>query len=132
MFKRLSSTLLVITVFSLSLTPVYAASDNKKQVQFEAKVKEAVLKLGTGSAARIDLRLRDKTKIRGYIAEASDETFVVVDPISRATQVIPYAQVKQIKGHNLSTGAKIAIGVGITVGVIAVLALIFYDHIVAY
>ena len=132
MFKRLSSTVLVITVFSLSLTPVYPASDNKKQVQFEAKVKEAVLKLGTGSTARVDLRLRDKTKIKGYIAEASDETFVVVDSISSADQVIPYAQVKQIKGQNLSTGAKIAIGVGITVGVIAVLVLIFYDHIVAY
>jgi len=36
MFRRLASTVLVITVLSLSLTPVYAASDNKKQAQSES------------------------------------------------------------------------------------------------
>ena len=76
MFRRLASAVLVITVLSLSLTPVYAASDNKQQAQFESKIKEAVLKLGTGSTAQVELKLSDKTRIKGYVAEASDDRFV--------------------------------------------------------
>jgi len=45
MFRRLASTVLLITVLSFSLTPAYGASDNKKQPQFEAKIKEAVLSI---------------------------------------------------------------------------------------
>jgi len=37
-----------------------------------------------------------------------------------------------VKGHNLSTGAKIAIGIGIAVGVLAILIVAFKDRIVAY
>ena len=132
MFVRPFAAVLAVVVVIFSVSPPVAASDNKKQAQFEAKVKEAVFKLGTGSTARVEVKLRDKTKIKGYVAEASDQTFVVVDTTNSAEQIIPYAQVRQIKGHNLSTGAKIAIGVGITVGVIALLIVIFYDHIVAY
>jgi len=37
---------------------------------------------------------------------------------------IAYSDVAQVKGNNLSTGAKVAIGVGIVVGVIIVLYLV--------
>jgi hypothetical protein len=107
---------------------VHAAADNEK-LQSEAKIRTAVFKLGTGSAAQVEITLRDKTRLKGFVSEASDESFLIVDAATGTHRVIPYAQVKKIKGHNLSTGAKVAIGFGIA---LVVLILVFRDHINAY
>ncbi|HXT62958.1 MAG TPA: hypothetical protein VN696_07980 [Pyrinomonadaceae bacterium] len=69
------------------------------------------MKLGTGTAARVEVKLRDKTKLRGYVEQVADDHFVVVDEKTGATTTVAYPQVKQVQGNNLSTGAKIAIGV---------------------
>ena len=69
--------------------------------------------------------LEDKTKYDGYITEISANHFVVADAKTGATAPIAYSEVKGIKGHNLSTGAKIGIGVAIAAAIgitIAVLA----------
>jgi hypothetical protein len=50
--------------------------------------------------------------LKGDVAEASEDRFVVVDKTGASTEV-PYPQVKQAKGNNFSTGVKIAIVVGI-------------------
>jgi hypothetical protein len=49
--------------------------------------------------------------------------------VKAGAKAVPYGQVKNVKGNNLSTGAKVAIGVGIG---LVVLILIFKDHIDAY
>jgi hypothetical protein len=132
MFKKSLATVLSLAILSLSVSTVSAASDTEKQAEFEAKVKQAVFKLGTGSAARLEVTLRDKTKVKGYVSEASADTFVVMNVKTSTSQTIAYAQVKGVKGQNLSTGAKVAIGVGIVVGVIAVIWVIWGDRINSY
>jgi hypothetical protein len=105
-----------------------AASVNAKEAAQTEKVKAAILKLGTGPSARVEITLHDKSKLKGFIKEANDEHFVLVHTTGYATDVA-YPQVRQVKGNNLSTGAKVAIGVGVG---IAILILIFKDHIMAY
>jgi len=92
-----------------------AANTTSKEARFAAKVKTAIARLGTGPAARVEVKLRDKTKLKGYVSEVSDGHFVVVDDKTGAATQVPYPQVKKVKGNNLSTGAKIAIGVGVVV-----------------
>ena len=46
-----------------------------------------------------------------------EERFTVTDKTGAATSVA-YPQVKSVQGNNLSTGAKIAIGVGIAAALI--------------
>jgi hypothetical protein len=88
----------------------YARSEFQgKEAKLAADVKSGIVKLGTGSAARIEVKLRDKTKIKGYVQEIAEDHFVVVDERTGATTTIAYTQVKQVKGNNLSTGAKFAI-----------------------
>lgn len=41
---------------------------------------------------------------------------MIVDDKTGGTTAVPYPQVKKVKGNNLSTGAKIVIGVGIVIG----------------
>jgi hypothetical protein len=61
-----------------------------------AKVKEAVARLGTGPAALAEVKLKNRTKLKGHVAEASDEHFTVVDSEGKATRV-SYAEVESVK-----------------------------------
>ncbi len=114
MFKKLLSLFLVALLINLAgAIPAYAASKEEKQARFAEKVKVSVLKFGTGEAARVKIKLRDDTKLTGYIGAADSERFTVIDSKTGVATTVAYPQVKSVKGHNLSTGAKIAIGVGI-------------------
>jgi hypothetical protein len=114
MLKKVLS--LVIAGFLLyvsGVTPAYAGSKEENATRFAEKVKAGISKLGTGPEARVEVKLRDKRKLKGYLSEAREDSFDVVDEKTRATSTVTYSQVQQVKGNNLSTAAKIAIGVGV-------------------
>jgi hypothetical protein len=121
MFKKLLALSLVALLINLTALPAYAASKEEKEARFAEKVKANVMKVGTGEAARVKIKLRDKTKVAGYIKTADDEGFTVVDSKTGIATTIAYPQVKSVQGHNLSTGAKIAIGVGIAAAIIFII-----------
>ncbi|MBC8030167.1 MAG: hypothetical protein H7Z16_08645 [Pyrinomonadaceae bacterium] len=120
MLKTVLSLMIVgLLVNTAGTVPAYADSNTEKEARLGEKVKEGVRRLGTGEATRVEVRLRDKTKLQGYIREAGENNFVVVDA-SGARHTIPYPQVKKVKGNNLSTGARIAIGVAIVVAILTI------------
>ena len=122
MFKKLLSLSLVALLINLAgATPANAASKAEEQTRFAEKVKASVLKFGTGEAARVKIKLRDKTKLAGYISTADGEGFTVIDSKTGMATTIAYPQVKSVKGNNLSTGAKIAIGVGIAAALVFII-----------
>jgi hypothetical protein len=88
-------------------------------------VRNGVARLGTGPDARVKLKLKDKTKYEGYISEARADGFSVTDAKTGNIADVAYSEVKQIKGNNLSTGAKIAIGIGIGAGAVLLILYIF-------
>ncbi len=86
-------------------------------------VKSRVARLGVGAKAKATIRLKNGTKVKGYIAQADEEDFVIRDRKTDAPTTIRYADVLKVednKGH--STARNIAIGVAVGVG--AVLAVI--------
>lgn len=113
----LGAVLLTITCSS----PALAGSSADKEAQFAQKVKAEIAKLGTGPDAQVEVKLRNKTKLKGYIAEVGAASFAVVDDKTGSATTVTYPQVKQVKGNNLSTGVKIAIGVAIVVAVLVIL-----------
>ncbi len=116
MFKKVLSSTLVILVINLAFgTTAFASTKEEKEARFAAKVKNEIAKLGTGTDARVEVKLRDKTKLKGYISQIKENSFVVVADDTNTPTEVPYPQTKQVKGNNLSTGAKIAIGIGIGV-----------------
>ena len=113
MLKKLLALSLVAFLLNMAgMTSVYASSKEEKQARFAEKVKLNVLKLGTGESARVKVKLRDKTKLEGYITSADDEGFTVNDSKTGTATRVVYPQVKSVKGNNLSTGVKVAIGAG--------------------
>ena len=119
--KSLSFALVILLLNAVSINSVYAGSKEEKEVRFAARVKENVSKLGTGKEARIAVNLRDKTKLKGYVSQINENSFTVVDEKTGNASEVPYSKAKQVKGNNLSTGVKIAIGVGIVLVVLFIL-----------
>ena len=124
MLKRVYSVVLAALLIQSVAVPAFAKSDAEKESRRAEKVRTQLAKLGTGKDARVRLELRDKTRLEGYISEASPESFVVVNKAGVATTVA-YPQVAKAKGHNLSTGAKIAIGIGIGAAVTVLIIFLY-------
>ena len=112
--RRITPILLVVLVTNIAYpSRAFAGTKPEKEAKFAQKIKSEIAKLGTGSNARVEVKLRDKTRLKGYISEVSNESFAVVDDKTGTATTVTYPQVKQVKGNNLSTGAKIAITIGI-------------------
>src|SRR5438477_7822422 len=110
MFKQiLALTLAVMLVQLTGSAIVIARTPTEKEARSVEKVKAGIAKLGTGKDALVKVKLRDGTKLEGYVREANENCFVVVDRKTGTATTVPYPQVKQVKGNNLSSGAKIAI-----------------------
>lgn len=122
----LSLALAMLLVGYYGVRPVYAGSKEEKQTRFVEKLRAGISRLGTGEQARVRVKLLDKTQIDGYVSEATQQDFVVVDAKTGTATRIAYGQVKQVKGNNLSTGAKIAIGLGVLAAILALL--LFFEN----
>ena len=122
LYMKISSILLVVLLASAG-HPLRAFSGDRREKGIQpAKVKSEIAKLGTGADARVEVELRDKTKLKGHISVVGDESFAVVDDKSGTATTVSYPQVKRVRGNNLSKGAKIAIGVGIVLALAFLLA----------
>ena len=63
---------LVITALVVNLVcyvPVSANSKIESEAEFSAKVKAEIMKLGIGTDARIKVKLRDDSKLKGYVSD---------------------------------------------------------------
>ena len=121
MFKKsvamFVAALLVNSVFCFHAASASAQTGGKAGRAGE--VKAGISRLGVGRGARVELELRDRRRLGGYVSEAGEDYFVVKDSRSGAVTAIAYPEVSKVKGNNLSTGAKVAIGVGAAALVIA-------------
>ena len=128
MFRKILSVALAGLIIQLACAYPAFATNSKKDIERAEKIRAGVAQLGTGQDARVKIKLYDKTKLEGYISEVREEGFTITDIKTGAITDVAYPQVKQVKGNNLSTGAKIAIGVGIGVGVaVLIFALVFFS-----
>jgi len=55
--------------------------------------------------------------LAGYVSNIDESSFSVTRRNSTVTTTVAYRDVVQVKGNNLSTGAKIAIAAGIIAGI---------------
>ena len=124
MFKKVCSVVLSALLLQAAAVPAFAATSAEKEAKRAEKVRTQLAKLGTGEDARIKLILRDKTRLEGFVSESGATTFAVTDRAGKTTTV-GYGQVSKAQGHNLSTGAKVAIGIGIGAAVTLIIFLIW-------
>ncbi|HEX8459625.1 MAG TPA: hypothetical protein VF656_20190 [Pyrinomonadaceae bacterium] len=126
MFKKiLSLTLVALLVNVLVVSPARAGAQVVGQTPNAERVRESIRKLGTGDAAHVELKLWDGKKLKGYIREAGPESFIVTDAKTGAAETIAYAQVKQVKGRNSLTAAKVGLTLAKGAAIVGAVALAF-------
>ncbi|HRH40081.1 MAG TPA: hypothetical protein PKY82_00450 [Pyrinomonadaceae bacterium] len=118
MLRKLLSMLVIALLINLSFVAVLAETKAEKDAKFADKVKANIIKLGVGKESRVEIKLKDGTKLKGYISQINENSFVVVEDKTGSPTEVLYPQTKQVKGNNLSSGVKIAIIAGIFIGVL--------------
>ncbi|MEP6718759.1 MAG: hypothetical protein ABJB21_06445 [bacterium] len=110
MSKRIFAILVSMTVLagSFGLQAAFGQS-----ATFDAKASKARAKVeNLGNNARVEVKLRDTTKIKGRISAITPESFTVTDAKTGITNTVSYAEVDEVKkaGGGLSTKGWVIIG----------------------
>jgi hypothetical protein len=126
--KSLATIVAVVLVTTLLLVqPASAASKAEKQARLAAQFKQKLSNFGVGESARVAVKLRNKAIIGGYVESTGDESFVLKNLKTGESTTVAYTDVTQARGQNLSTGAKIAIGIAIGVGAVLIVLAIYIN-----
>jgi hypothetical protein len=121
--KVLSLTLVALLINVCGLMPVRAGARVVGQTRNVEKVRENIRKLGVGASARVELKLWDGRRLKGYLREAREDDFIVADAKTGAETTVTYAQVRQVKGSNTLTAAKVGLTIAKGVAIVGVVAL---------
>ncbi|MFN2510612.1 MAG: hypothetical protein ABR568_04120 [Pyrinomonadaceae bacterium] len=117
--KRLVAIMLMgmLVTMAIGLRPVNAQSFQTAGTDdpVAAKGRLDVAKLGVGDKARVEVKLRDNSKVKGYIGEANEDSFTVVDSKNGSDQRIAYADVQKVNkaGGGFSTRSWIILGAAV-------------------
>jgi hypothetical protein len=131
--------LFIVSCFCVQ-APAIVAQANASQVTKEAKhaqkIKNLVFKSSVGPGNDIEVKLKDKTKVSGYLSEVTDDYFVVTDAKTGAKTTVEYGQVEKVRlwlliqnalKRNFRSPGRIirnmAIGIGITFTAVALICL---------
>ncbi|MFN2453370.1 MAG: hypothetical protein ABR577_04040 [Pyrinomonadaceae bacterium] len=119
MFRKFFATVLSVTLIFTAFGFRSARAQTGKDTDAE-KVRANGRKMNIGRDARVEVRMRDKTKLKGYLSATGQETFTVTDAKTGATRTLAYADVMQLRkpGGGLSTRALVIIGVAVVAAVI--------------
>jgi hypothetical protein len=126
MFRKLTACVLALLLAApaIQASPVISSVKSEKEERLAQRVKAGISKLGVGPEARVQVKLKDKTKLAGYVSEAGAEHFVVMNTGTGHATTIAYPAVAQVQGNNLSTKVKIIITASVIAGIIIVLYIV--------
>jgi sRNA-binding regulator protein Hfq len=118
--KCLSVAFIGLLLFSTNLQSISAQTNTGNNTVTTDKIKANVVKRRTGEKARVNVKMLNGTKMKGFISQAGEDSFSLTDPKTKQTSTLAYSDVAQVKGTGLSTTSKILIGVGVGVAITAV------------
>lgn len=105
---------LILTALSFGLPPTAKAQSNSEIDKIRAKVHA----LSASRDSLVEVKFRDRTKLKGYINSVEPLTFNLKDPKNGTTQSIAYSEVDSIsKTGGVSTKTWLIIG-GIAAGTV--------------
>ena len=120
MFRRTFAIILsgVLLVTAFGVQHVLAQTANETQAT--EKIRAKVQKIGVGSNARVEVKLRDNTRLKGYISTAEQDSFTVTDSKTGSTRTVSYADASGVKkqGGGLSSKSWIILGAAVVGAVV--------------
>jgi hypothetical protein len=130
MFRKSVVHILVGALFLSFIGALSVAAQAKEEITaaYTANVKKRIVKLGTGSDAKVRVKLQDKTKLKGYVSKIAEDSFVVTDPKTNAETTVSYPNVTELKAK-MSTGEIIAVSAVAAVGAFFLIGFIVSRHV---
>lgn len=101
----------MILATSLAFQSVQAQGGRDTNAASKARLK--IEQLGVGSNARVEVKLLDGTRLKGYVSAKEQDSFTVTDSKTGASSVVRYDEVAEVKkagGGALSSKSWIIIG----------------------
>ena len=96
MLRKTLSTVLACLMIFVCVAPIFGNVGSAKQDQAE-KVKAKIAKMGTGSKARVKVKLKDGTSLKGHINKIEDNGFELIADKSGTVSSVSYTNVSQVK-----------------------------------
>lgn len=120
LFMRIIAIILALGTGSILLAPssIFAG---QTEVDLADKARMEIAKAGVGKDARVEVELKDKTKIKGYVAAVEAEAFTVFESNTSRTRSIAYSDVTKVsrKTNGFWTPTKMitagAVGAGLII-----------------
>lgn len=126
MFKKwLSFALVWLSLTGVSPSLVAAQVKARNDAADAAAIKAVVATRGTGENKRVQVKRLDGTKLKGYVSQAGEEAFTLVDAKTGQPVSIAYGDVAQVK-NRASRGDKIAVGIVAGAAAVAGSILVYY------
>jgi len=112
MFKRVFVTMLSSFILLTTIGFKQVGAQSLTDQQANNKIRAQVQKIGVGVNARVHVKLRDKTQLKGYIADANQDSFTVIERQSGSSKSVAYADATSVKkaGSGISTKTLIILG----------------------
>ena len=106
---------LIITALSLAL-PSQATAQSNTEIE---KVRAKVQILSSSRDSQVEVKFRDKTKVKGYINAVEPVSFTLRDPRTGTSQSIAYSEVDSVSktGDGVSTKTWLILG-GVAAGAV--------------
>jgi hypothetical protein len=119
LLKRYFAITLAAVVLAVGLSIPTASAQSVSGDQDAAKVRSDVQRLSINRDQKVEVKLKDTTKIKGNITNVSPDSFTVTDPKTARPETLSYAEVAQVKkaGGGLSTKTWLILG-GVAAGVV--------------
>ena len=97
MIKKPLAILLSAIVFALGLSFPVATRAQTSEGQATQTARPTVQTMGVNTDRRVEVKLRDKTKVKGYITQLDQDSFTVTDSKTGASQTLSYSDVQDVK-----------------------------------
>ena len=119
MFRRILTIVLVAALMSTFIGFQSVQAKAGEEVDSAEKARISVAGMGVGKDARVEVKLRDNTKLKGYVSEVEEDSFTVTDKTG-ISRTVAYADVAKVskQGNGWSTGTKAIVGAAVAAGAI--------------
>ena len=112
MIKKLTVLMLMMGLLSAGLVLETAQAQTSRDAELAAKARAKVARIGVGQNAKVEVKLRDEARIRGYVSDLQQDSFTVVERDTGVARNVAYADALEVKRSSggLSTKSWAIIG----------------------
>lgn len=110
MFRKIFAVMFSLTLVLTTLGVSTVHAQSRAEASSVERVRAQIIQRGTGERARIEVKLRDNSKLKGYISETGADSFTLTEKKTGTVRTIAYGDVARVGDGGSSQTKYIIIG----------------------